>query len=136
MAEVQDIRENIQIPSGGPLHSYANVYFDARNPMMYKRQELAQTLCVLAISPKILDLPGTIVSDGNAASQYTRLYPASSGISQLNFGIIYSPWWTDEDPFEQYAKKRIKCAEVLVPDRIPYGDILQAIVVGNLSLRN
>lgn len=129
MDEVQDIRENLRIPNGSSLHSYANVYFDARNPMMYKRQELAESLCVLAISPQILDIQGTVVSDGNAASQYTRFYTANDGIGQLRFDIIYSKWWTDMDIVAQFNKKRIKCAEVLVPDRIPYDYILEAIVV-------
>ena len=72
MSDVQNRRNDVTIPQGGPLHSYANAYFDPRNPMMYKRQNMADSLCVLAISASVLDFAGTISSDGNAASQYSR----------------------------------------------------------------
>ena len=35
---VQDKRDKKQVPGGLKLHQYANLYFHARNPMMYKRQ--------------------------------------------------------------------------------------------------
>ena len=50
MSDVQSRRDNVVIPNGGHLHSYANAYFNPRNPMMYKRKDMAETLCVLAIS--------------------------------------------------------------------------------------
>lgn len=52
--EVQDIRENIRVPNGMYLHDYANLYFDACNPMMYKRRGHAEHLCILKISIEIL----------------------------------------------------------------------------------
>ena len=70
MSDVQSRRDNVVIPNGGHLHSYANAYFNPRNPMMYKRKDMAETLCVLAISALVLDCAGTIISDGNAASAY------------------------------------------------------------------
>jgi len=36
--EVQEIRASVRVPSGRPLHEYVNLYFNARNAMMYKRQ--------------------------------------------------------------------------------------------------
>jgi len=129
MEDVQSRRDNVIIPNGGPLHSYANAYFDPRNPMMYKRQSMAQSLCVLAISSVVLDFKGTVISDGNAASEYSRFYSPEEGIKKLNFAQIYSKWWTDDDPYEQLKRKRIKCAEILVPDKIDFEYIIGAIVV-------
>lgn len=129
MSDVQNRRDNVVIPNGGPLHSYANAYFDPRNPMMYKRQSIAQSLCVLAISADILDFVGTILSDGNAASEYSRFYTPEDGIRKLDFTHIYDKWWTDDDPYAQLRRKRMKCAEILVPDVIPYEYIVGAIVV-------
>lgn len=85
MSDVQNRRNDVTIPQGGPLHSYANAYFDPRNPMMYKRQNMADSLCVLAISASVLDFAGTIISDGNAASQYSRFYSPDEGIQKLDF---------------------------------------------------
>ena len=74
LTDVQSPREKVTILQGGKLHSYANAYFDPRNPMMYKRKGIAKLLCVLAISSVVLDFEGSIISDGNAASGYSRFY--------------------------------------------------------------
>ncbi len=129
MQDVQSKRADVCIPNGKPLHSYANAYFDPRNPMMYKRQQDAENLCVLAVAATILDLPGVIVSDGNAASRYSRFYAPADGIQKLDFVTVYCEWWTSEDWLDQQRKKRIKCAEILVPDAIPYEYIIGAITV-------
>ena len=50
MNEVQSRRDKVNVPNGMPLHQYANLYFDARNPMMYKRQD--EDICVLKIKTK------------------------------------------------------------------------------------
>lgn len=133
MSDVQSRRNDVIIPNGGPLHSYANAYFDPRNPMMYKRQNIAESLCVLAISASVLDFEGTIVSDGNAASEYSRFYPSEEGLQRLDFVRIYNEWWTDDDPYEQLKRKRIKCAEILVPNEIAYEYIVGAIVVNDYA---
>ena len=129
MSDVQNRRDDVTIPQGGPLHSYANAYFDPRNPMMYKRQNMADSLCVLAISASVLDFAGTIISDGNAASQYSRFYSPDEGIQKLDFSKIYGEWWLHGDPYEQLKRKRIKCAEILVPNVIAYEYINGAVVV-------
>ena len=38
MPEIQERREHVIIPNGMLLHKYANVYFDPKNPMLYKRK--------------------------------------------------------------------------------------------------
>ncbi len=48
MPEVQDLRDKKQVPRGLKLHQYANLYFHARNPMLYKRKN--EDICVLRIS--------------------------------------------------------------------------------------
>ncbi len=39
MPEIQERRSNKQIPGAGQLHDYANLYFDAHNPMLSKRRD-------------------------------------------------------------------------------------------------
>ncbi len=48
---VQDHRGGKRVPRGLPLHDYANLYFDARNPMMYTPQ--AQTIVNTVTSPVV-----------------------------------------------------------------------------------
>jgi hypothetical protein len=69
---VQEKRDQKQVPGGLKLHQYANLYFHARNPMMFRRQDQAHDLCVLRISTMVLALPGTVITDQNAASDYVR----------------------------------------------------------------
>lgn len=89
MLDVQNRRNSVFIPNGDSLHSYASAYFDPRNPMMYKRQDIAQSFCVLAISSEVLNMQGTIISDGNVASEYSRFYSPKEWIQKFDFENIY-----------------------------------------------
>jgi hypothetical protein len=128
MAEIQQRRSGKVVPGGRPLHDYVNLYFHARNPMLYKRKAQHQELCVLRISPEVLDLSGAIICDGNAASNYTRFWHSPEGLQFLCRDDVFAEWWTDEDIFEKWRKTRAKCSEVLVPDRIEVRYIIGAYV--------
>ncbi|MFY9732304.1 MAG: DarT ssDNA thymidine ADP-ribosyltransferase family protein [Candidatus Acidiferrales bacterium] len=60
---VQDTRDKKSVPGGLPLHDYANLYFSARNPMMYKRQALHREICVLQVSTDVLDQPKVVIAE-------------------------------------------------------------------------
>lgn len=126
MSEVQSIRDTVSVPNGMDLHKYANVYFDARNPMLYKRKN--ESVCVLKISPLILDLPDVVVADRNASSSYVRFYEPYYAFDSLNYDLIYAEYWNDPDPYEYLKRKSIKCAEVLVPYKIDPQFIIAAAV--------
>ena len=128
MPEIQQRRSKKAVPGGRPLHDYVNLYFHARNPMLYKLRAEHERLCVLRICPDMLDLPGAIICDGNAASDYTRFWPAQGGLHLLSRDEVFAEWWTDDDIFEKWRKTRAKCAEVLVPDRIEICYIIGAYV--------
>jgi hypothetical protein len=133
MEKVQAKRANRSVPSGHPLHSYANLYFTARNPMLYVLRDHHRDLAVLRIDPSILDLPEVVIADGNASSEYTRFYPSPTGLSNLRDELIFAEYWTDDDLFEYWNKKRIKCAEVLVPDQVDPSLIMSSYVSGRES---
>jgi hypothetical protein len=44
MAEVQNRRRDKRIPGAGLLHDYANLYFDAHNPMLSKCRDQNDTI--------------------------------------------------------------------------------------------
>lgn len=135
MMNVQEKRDNICIPNGMPLHLYANTYFNPRNPMMFKRKDMAESLCILAVYSTVLDIKGSVVSDGNAASPYSRFFDPVKGIKQLDFARIYGKSWIKDNLTEQHICKRMECAEVLVPNQIPYEYIRGAIVVNEKAER-
>jgi|ERR1700685_3636074 len=133
MDEIQDRRVGIIIPgTGRRLHDYANLYICGRNPMLFKRKE--QEVCVLAVSTNVLDLPGVIVTDQNAASDYVRFRPAITGVPHVNEELTFAEDWRDSDRIQYYRKKAAKCAEVLVPDRVDPGYLMHAYV-GNTDTK-
>lgn len=133
MAVVQDRRARILIPDGLRLHQYANLYFCARNPMMYSRQNEQERLCVLQVDRQVLYLPGVVLSTGNAASDYSRFLPSPEGLQEIAFDDVFANYWTDEDQHVQMRKKSAKCAEVLVPHGVEVRFITGAYVSGTIG---
>jgi hypothetical protein len=84
------------VPQGLWLHQYANLYFHARNPMLYKRLGEARTLCVLRVSLDALAIPHTVITDSNAASDYVRfLHPSQWKL--IDFDDVLAESWTHPD---------------------------------------
>ena len=63
LTEVQEKRRVKEVPNGLKLHDYANLYFSARNPMMYKRQADVDDLCVLQVSLEVSKQAGVVYTD-------------------------------------------------------------------------
>ena len=124
LEDVQDRRRGKSVPNGGRLHSYANLYFHARNPMMYFLvRQGHDDLVVIRVSHAVLDLQDTVLADGNAASAGTRFYPSPDGLAHLNSELIFAKYWTDENYWPDQEKKRARNAEVLVPSLVASGYI-------------
>ena len=128
MAEVQNRRDNIFIPNGLQLHKYANLYFDPKNPMLYKRKAENENLCILKFDKSVLDIQGVVISDRNASSKYASFYSPNNGLQFIDFEMVYATDWTDVDEYRYWLKKSVKCAEVLIPYRVPYKYIVGAAV--------
>ncbi|MGD8455528.1 MAG: DUF4433 domain-containing protein [Anaerolineales bacterium] len=128
MNVIQEKREKIVVPNGLPLHKYANLYIHARNVTLYSRRGEHKSLCVLQVSTEVLDISSVVIADGNASSDYTAFYPSPSGIKMLDRELVFAEFWTDDDPIEKWRKRRARCAEVLVPERIPPKYIVGAYV--------
>ena len=117
--EIQKRREKVVIPGGKrKLHDYANLYFNARNPMMFKRKEVHKDLAILRIDSAIFDEPEVVISDRNASSGYVRFYPSPSGLKNLDKSLVYTDDWRNSDTFRYWTRKSVICAEVLVPDSV------------------
>ncbi|MBX3070798.1 MAG: DUF4433 domain-containing protein [Thermomicrobiales bacterium] len=117
---VQAQRARVALPGGRNLLSYVNLYFDARNPMMYTMKEDHESLAVLRIDPSVLELPGVMITDGNAARGLTRFSPPTDdGFALIDEGVVFAAYWTHSDLQIQDERKRVRCAEVLVPDCVP-----------------
>ncbi|MCD8131215.1 MAG: DUF4433 domain-containing protein [Lachnospiraceae bacterium] len=135
MADVQEKRSLICIPDGMMLHRYANLYFSSWNPMLSAKRGENDNICILMISSAVLDINGVIISDRNASSQYASFYSPLEGLRAISFDMVYARSWMDDDYYEYLKKKSIKCAEVLVPYKIPCEFIICAAVASDNAAR-
>ncbi len=134
MHEIQERREGVVIPGGKRLHEYVNLYFCARNPMLYKRQDQRDLICILRISAGVLELKGVVIADGNASSHYTRFSAAPGGLRSVRWDLTFAEDWRDEDLIAYYQKSCAKCAEVLVPGIVESQYIQGAYVANEAGL--
>jgi O-acetyl-ADP-ribose deacetylase (regulator of RNase III) len=111
-------RKDKATPDQRSLWDYANLYFQPRNPMMYRvvHEKAKNELAVVGVKPSVLDLSSVVISDGNAASSPTQFFRGRDGIKmiQSQWKLIQAEWWNDRDG----SKRRIM-AECLVPERVP-----------------
>lgn len=131
LEDVQNRRENKKIPgTKRELHDYANVYFDAHNPMLSRVRHKNDSICVLRVKKDILALADVIVTDQNA-SRDCWFKPVDEGLRLLKAEEVFAMWWTNSgNSFDEYRLKGVKCAEVLVPDLIQ-PDYIFGVYVAN-----
>jgi hypothetical protein len=117
---VQDRRRSKLVPPNMPLHNYVNLYICGRNPMLFKLKFSCgySELCVLRIGPEVLDLPGVIISDRNASSDYVLFKQAPEGLEIVNRDLVFAKNWNHPNEIEKEKHVSIKCAEVLIPYRL------------------
>ena len=103
------------------------------NSLGLEKNWSAEELCVLAIDTKVLDIEGCIVTDQNAASLTVRFYDACKGIEVIDFEKVFADNWVHENTYETALHRKIKCAEILVPNSVPYDYIAGACVLDEKS---
>ncbi|MCK4291877.1 MAG: DUF4433 domain-containing protein [Planctomycetes bacterium] len=133
--EIQNRRKNKRIPGAGHLHDYVNLYLDAHNPMLSKVRSRNDSICILCVDPGVLDLPNVIIADRNAASDYARFDPPNQGLAVMDKGRVFSQYWThSENQYDEWTHKSIKCAEVLVPEKVESNYIIGGYVANDRAL--
>ena len=115
--DIVNRRRKKNTPDRKSLWSYANLYFQPRNPMMYRvvHEKGSKDLTVISVSKKILQEPGVFITDGNAANDPTQFYFPAEGLKMLRqqWKIIQNEWWNNLD-----GSKRKIMTECLVPNNI------------------
>lgn len=118
-----------KLVNGQSLWQFANVYFQARNPMMYRvaSNNDVSDLAIIAINREVMNSPGIFITDGNAANKDTNFYHLNDGLKVLSeiWEIITSEYWNPMD-----GSKRKIMAECLVPSHIP-SEHIHTIYVAN-----
>jgi hypothetical protein len=128
-ADIVSNRQSRQVTDNKNLWDFANLYFQPRNPMLYRvlDERNKDEIAILEISPIVLNLPGVFVSIGNAASTLSDIFQAPEGMASIHkmWDTIDSDWWNSQD-----GSKRKIMAECLVPDSIP-PQYIHSIYVAN-----
>ena len=129
LPSVQERRSKVIVTEGRSLHQYANLYFDYHNPMLSRRRDQNNRICILAIDYRAIDIRGCVLTDRNAATEIVRFFDPMTGIGAIDFEKVYAKYWTHpEDEYEERNHRAIKCAEILIPHHVPYEYILDALV--------
>ncbi|PKO22963.1 MAG: DUF4433 domain-containing protein [Chloroflexi bacterium HGW-Chloroflexi-1] len=131
-AQIVSNRRKRLTPNGKSLWSFANLYFQPRNPMLYRvlSEKDQQDVAIIDVRPDVLKQPGVFISTGNAASAPSDILPAKEGLKAVyeTWNIISNEWWNADD-----GSKRKIMAECLVPDLVR-SDLIQAIYVASHSV--
>jgi len=132
--QVQGIRAGKRVPQGLMLHEYANLYFNARNAMLFSLLDAhCDEMCVLGIESDVLDIDDVVVTDGNAAVSWVTFKPAADGLDRLDRDMIFRRYWTDADPIVQDRQRQAMQAEVLVPNVVPARFVREAFVANDTA---
>lgn len=73
---------------------------------------------MLYVDSTVMRREGVVFTDGNAASDSTSFYYRLQDLCKLDWDCLNAQYWND---FSDGTRTR--CAEVLVPNEIPFGDI-------------
>ena len=126
-------RQHIETSEGEPLWHYANLYFQPRNPMLYrvKHERPVGEIAIISVRPEILDRLDIYISTGNAAHSSSEILPSSEGHKRLRKIIkdTMIEYWKEQDG----SKRRIM-AECLVPDMVP-PSLIQTIYVATRTAK-
>ena len=127
-------RKKILAPDGRNLWNFANLYFQPRNPMLYRVLHEKQTneVAIIAIQPIVLERPDIYFSTGNAAHSASNILHAielKKEMGQIVRNTVKVEWWNDLN-----GSKRKIMAECLVPD-VVNPDLIQAIYVGSRNAK-
>ena len=107
---VQGARQSIVVFNRS-LHSYVPLYLVSSNPTLHDVAKRGLQRAYIRVRLEVVDKPGVVFADGNAASKRTNFYRDVPDISKLPWETLMgrrrdaSPNW-----------KRQRCSEVLVPD--------------------
>ena len=106
---VQLHREKLDPYYHRKIHEYTPLYFNIKNPMLYRRKDMQDELCLIEISVSCLEGLDFLFTDGNAASRDTNFYNSFDKLNSLPWDVLNSRTW-----FDLPDGRRKRCAEILV----------------------
>lgn len=131
-AQIVSNREKKLTPDGRSLWDFANLYFQPRNPMLYRvlHEKNDKDVVVVGVRRSALSGPRAFLALGNAASAATEILPLNEGLDRLPeiWDSINSEWWNSVD-----GSKRKIMAECLLPDLVRSEEIHSVYVANHAA---
>lgn len=123
---VADRRER-KAPNGKNLGNFANVYFQPRNPMLYRVlcEKSPNDIAVIAVQGGVMKNEDAFITTGGAANSLSEILPFKRDLLARIRDDIDKEWWSELD-----GSKRKIMAETLVPDVIT-PELIRTIYVAN-----
>ena len=112
--EVNDRRDKKEPQFNRNLHDCVPLYFNPKNPMLYRLKGMQNEIAIIAINKEIMLTPEMVFTNGNAASIFTGFYSNVDNLNLVDWTIVFGHSWSD-----CLDGKRIRNAEVLIPYEIP-----------------
>ena len=130
-------RRSKQTPDGKSLWDYANLFFQPRNPMLYRviDEKGKQNLIVFRVANTVLREQGIFITDGIAANDQTRIYRLSESLEmfQTYQEIIQSTSWISWNQNPELRRKLM--SECLVPNQVNH-EYIQRFIVADQVVAN
>ena len=137
--EIRQSRASRPVLEGAHLNQFVNLYFNARNAMMYRVSRAEVPICVVEVNTDVLRTLGAIVSTANAASLEAKFAAfADGGLCQLVASDVYRESWMWIDGsgrmITSSTQKQRMQAELLVPKCVP-PEMISAVLVRNTDFQ-
>ena len=132
-SDIVSERKDIKVSEDKSLWSFANLYFNPRNPMLFRVicERPVNNIAVLGVDRSILNREDGYITTGNAAYKQTKILPIKKARKRLTkiFSETDRVYWREND-----GSKRKIMAECLVPDSI-HPDYIKSIYAPNHTTR-
>lgn len=124
-------RSRISTGDKRSLHEYANLYFNPRNPMLYRVKVYeGRDVVVFQVNGEIVNRNGVLLADGNAAANATNFHPVDANMLRNIRQQVDIESWNDDDEFVKKENARRIMAECLVPVHVAPA-MIEAVHVGD-----
>lgn len=126
---VQQRRANIRDPfHRRGIHEYVPLYLNPLNAMLYRLRWMCDELVMLAVDIDAATQCEPLFTDGNAACDKTW-FGTDLSVTQPSDEVLRAQSWINH-----VDGKRRRCAEMLLPDRVPV-ELISGVYCDNTDMR-
>jgi len=108
---------------GRPIHDYVPFYFNTRNAMLYRNQNVfGNDVIVLGFNKNLVEKSGMVLTNGNASCNNTRFSGKVGYLHALDWDNIFSESWCNYGVTDDELKREMM-AEVLLHNHVAISEL-------------